>query len=93
MILPAANYVRITPDMARSMWMHISSPHSVASMFGSKMGILLMLWQAGDWQIHLLVTDDHPILGKQTKLPVDPVIQQYYTLIRLYSMALQLGLK
>lgn len=51
-----------------------------------------MQQQAADCQIHLLVMDDHPILGKQTKLPVDPVIQQYYTLIRLYSMATQLGL-
>lgn len=37
--------------------------------------------------------DDHPILGKQTKPPVDQVIKQYYILIRLYSMEPQLGLK
>lgn len=67
----------------------IGSPRSpVCLMFcvGSQVRILLMLQQAGDWQIHLLVMDDHPILGKQTKLPVDPVVKQYYILIRLYSM-------
>lgn len=52
-----------------------------------------MLSQAGDWQIHLLVMDDHPILGEQTKPPVALVIKQYCILIRLYSMEPQLGLK
>lgn len=74
----------------------IGSPRSLVCLtfcVGSQVWILLMLQQAGDWQIHLLVMDDHPILGKQTKLPVDPVVKQYYILIRLYSMESQLGLK
>lgn len=44
-----------------------------------------MLQQSGDWQIHLLAMDDHPILGNQTKPPVDPVILQYYTLMQLHN--------
>lgn len=46
-----------------------------------------MLLQSRDCQIHLLAMDDRPISRDLTKLPVDAVIQQYYILIRRYSMA------
>lgn len=51
-----------------------------------------MLQQAGDWQIHLLVMDDHPILGTQTKPPVDPLVKEYYILISLYSTGTPAGI-
>jgi len=54
-------------NMAYITWMHIDSnqpsfPGVWWSVVCSQVRILLMLWQAGDWQIQPLVMVDHPIL-------------------------------